>query len=351
MGFRTLARDIYISANSGSSDLFLPIVAHPIVKIVTKPVIKDEENALCCSITGFYPPDITITWLWGAEVLDTHEMSKPQRQEDGTYNVSSAVVIIPTDDSMNKTWTCRVTHASLQFPVETTFQLILTERADVRSSEGSADWSYTTFTGLFIAIPVVFLLLVVLLTGWIWKNRVCTRVQSTGNDEASGSPESQKLQELKSSCPESTALRSSPKSPESTTSKPSIPESSESTPLRPSPESSEFTPLRPSPESPESTLSSPSFTKSKSEPSRPPPPDFPVSPLVETFVVLQEPSKSTTLKSRVSSSLQHSSRELGPPAQVKCQDGVQQGFLQPRLYLSGHEHSAKTYHWGHPFGD
>ncbi|XP_069590980.1 tyrosine-protein phosphatase non-receptor type substrate 1-like isoform X4 [Ranitomeya imitator] len=277
------------------SVIFLPLLlwsnnkmtAHPIVKIVTKPVIKDEENALCCSITGFYPPDITITWLWGAEVLDTHEMSKPQRQEDGTYNVSSAVVIIPTDDSMNKTWTCRVTHASLQFPVETTFQLILTERADVRSSEGSADWSYTTFTGLFIAIPVVFLLLVVLLTGWIWKNR----------------------------------------------------------------ESSEFTPLRPSPESPESTLSSPSFTKSKSEPSRPPPPDFPVSPLVETFVVLQEPSKSTTLKSRVSSSLQHSSRELGPPAQVKCQDGVQQGFLQPRLYLSGHEHSAKTYHWGHPFGD
>ncbi|XP_077130204.1 tyrosine-protein phosphatase non-receptor type substrate 1-like isoform X1 [Ranitomeya variabilis] len=344
-------RVIY-SPHSKVKDIKLDVEAHPIMKIVTKPVIKDEENTLRCSITGFYPPDITITWLWGAEVLDTHEMYEPQRQEDGTYNVSSAVVIIPTDDSMNKTCTCRVTHVSLQFPVEKTFHLILTERADVRSSEGSADWSYTTFTGLFIAIPVVLLLLVVLLTGWIWKNRVCTQVQSTGNDEGSGIPESQKLQELKSSCPESTestALRSSPpKSPESTTSKPSIPESPESKPS--SPGSPESTPLRPSPGSPESTLSRPS-AKSRSDPSKQSPPESPVFPLVEPFVVLQVPSKSTTLELRVSSSSQLSSRELGPPPQVKCQDDVQQGFLQPRLYLSGHEHSAKTYHWGHPFGD
>ncbi|XP_077130206.1 programmed cell death 1 ligand 1-like isoform X2 [Ranitomeya variabilis] len=299
-------RVIY-SPHSKVKDIKLDVEAHPIMKIVTKPVIKDEENTLRCSITGFYPPDITITWLWGAEVLDTHEMYEPQRQEDGTYNVSSAVVIIPTDDSMNKTCTCRVTHVSLQFPVEKTFHLILT---------------------------------------------VCTQVQSTGNDEGSGIPESQKLQELKSSCPESTestALRSSPpKSPESTTSKPSIPESPESKPS--SPGSPESTPLRPSPGSPESTLSRPS-AKSRSDPSKQSPPESPVFPLVEPFVVLQVPSKSTTLELRVSSSSQLSSRELGPPPQVKCQDDVQQGFLQPRLYLSGHEHSAKTYHWGHPFGD
>ncbi|XP_073502332.1 uncharacterized protein [Phyllobates terribilis] len=413
----------------------LDVQARPIVTIITRPVIKDEENTLRCTITGFYPSDITVTWLWGAEVIDTHEMYKPQRQDDGTYNVSSRVVIIPTDDNMNKTCTCRVTHVSLQFPLEKTFQLTHRERADVRFSEGSADRSYTTFIGLFIAIPVVLVLMVVLLMWWIWKHRVCTtRVRSTGNDEGSA-PESQKQEEhLKStplrsspkspesatsnpSTPESTRSRPSavespestrsrpsavespestrsrpsavespestrsrpstpespestrsrhytPESPESTRSRPSTPESPESTRSRPStpespestrsrhstPESPESTRSRPSAvESPESTPFSPSSALPKSEPLRPSPPELPVSHFVQPFV-LQVPSKCTAFESPVSSPSQHSTPEAAPPPQAKCLDDVQQGFLQPRCYLSRHEHLVEKYPWGHNFG-
>ncbi|KAM4023972.1 natural cytotoxicity triggering receptor 3 ligand 1-like, partial [Anomaloglossus baeobatrachus] len=176
---------VVYSPESSVKAITLDVQARPVVRITTKPVIKDEENMLHCTISGFYPSDISITWLLGGKFIQSYETYKPQRQDDGTYNVSSTAAIIPADDNQNKTYTCRVTHVSLRYPLKETFQLTVRERAVSRFSEGSADQSDSSFRGLFIAIPVILLMVVVLLTWWIFKTR---GVRCAGNEEVFESP-------------------------------------------------------------------------------------------------------------------------------------------------------------------
>ncbi|XP_069838313.1 tyrosine-protein phosphatase non-receptor type substrate 1-like isoform X2 [Dendropsophus ebraccatus] len=165
---------VIYSPDSKTKEIALEIQAPPIVKVITKPVIKDEENMLHCSITRFYPSDITITWLRGSEVIDTYVTYTPQRQEDGTYSVNSTAVIIPTDDNWKETYTCRVTHHSLPYPLQETFNLKL---------QDSLQWSYASFISLSTTIPIILMLLLlsVLVLSWICSNTGLRHTEDDGS--------------------------------------------------------------------------------------------------------------------------------------------------------------------------
>ncbi|KAM5151730.1 uncharacterized protein ACMZJ9_009976 [Mantella aurantiaca] len=103
-------------------EIRLDIQAPPQITITDKLVVNNRENVLHCAISGFYPVDIDIKWLRDGEILDNVIMEKPERNPDGTYNMRSSVMIIPTKE--DRTFSCRVQHESLTVPLQEDFHLV-----------------------------------------------------------------------------------------------------------------------------------------------------------------------------------------------------------------------------------
>ncbi|PIO22647.1 hypothetical protein AB205_0081680, partial [Aquarana catesbeiana] len=112
------------SAERKEKEILFKVFARPLLSIQSMKVQRNTKNTLTCKATGFYPPDILITWYIKGEVLRNYLMGKPQMYNDGTYQVDSNVTITPTIDDQNQIFSCRVQHDSLQEPLQEDFQLI-----------------------------------------------------------------------------------------------------------------------------------------------------------------------------------------------------------------------------------
>uniref|UniRef100_A0A8C5PX17 Ig-like domain-containing protein n=1 Tax=Leptobrachium leishanense TaxID=445787 RepID=A0A8C5PX17_9ANUR len=85
----------------------------PEINITGRHVFVNKENALSCLITGFYLEDIDVKWFKDGKNLDHVSVSRPQRNPDGRYTVTSNVTITPTKEDRHRTFSCRVQHESL----------------------------------------------------------------------------------------------------------------------------------------------------------------------------------------------------------------------------------------------
>lgn len=77
---------------------------------------------LICNIVGYYPLDVTVTWtreeLGGAPVpVSDASFSSLRQGAEGTYSISSSLTAEP--GSAGATYTCQVTHISLEEPIVT----------------------------------------------------------------------------------------------------------------------------------------------------------------------------------------------------------------------------------------
>lgn len=77
---------------------------------------------LICNIAGYYPLDVTVTWtreeLGGVPVpVPDASFSSLRQSSEGTYSISSSLTAEP--GSAGATYTCQVTHISLDEPIET----------------------------------------------------------------------------------------------------------------------------------------------------------------------------------------------------------------------------------------
>lgn len=75
---------------------------------------------LICNIAGYYPLDVTVTWtreeLGGAPVpVSDASFSSLRQSPAGTYSISSSLTVEP--GSAGATYTCQVTHVSLDEPL------------------------------------------------------------------------------------------------------------------------------------------------------------------------------------------------------------------------------------------
>lgn len=75
---------------------------------------------LLCSVTGYYPLDVTVTWireeLGGAPApVSGASFSSLRQSTAGTYSISSFLTAEP--GSVGATYTCQVTHVSLEEPL------------------------------------------------------------------------------------------------------------------------------------------------------------------------------------------------------------------------------------------
>ncbi|XP_065447123.1 tyrosine-protein phosphatase non-receptor type substrate 1-like [Chrysemys picta bellii] len=113
------------SPDRGEQSLHLAVLAVPTVAVPSKAVLRGEPNLLKCSVSGFHPADITVTWLRAGEVLPASPLPTPQRNPDGTFNVSSSLTFQPTEQDQGVTFSCQVQHAAVpRGALQTDFQLI-----------------------------------------------------------------------------------------------------------------------------------------------------------------------------------------------------------------------------------
>ncbi|KAM5151726.1 uncharacterized protein ACMZJ9_009972 [Mantella aurantiaca] len=115
---------VIYSPESKEKDILFEVLARPVLSILSTKVQRNTESILTCKATGFFPPDIGITWYRKDEVLRNEYMGKPKTYKDGTYEVDSTVTITPTEDDQNQNFSCRVQHDSLEKPLQRDFQLI-----------------------------------------------------------------------------------------------------------------------------------------------------------------------------------------------------------------------------------
>ncbi|KAG9463657.1 hypothetical protein GDO78_021349 [Eleutherodactylus coqui] len=94
------------------------------VTITNKTVVLNEESILRCSVTGFYPVDISIKWFRDGEKLNQAPGEDSWRNPDRTYNVNSSVTITPSAEDRGKIFSCRVQHEFLQEPLQEDFHLV-----------------------------------------------------------------------------------------------------------------------------------------------------------------------------------------------------------------------------------
>ncbi|XP_053550635.1 uncharacterized protein LOC128642024 [Bombina bombina] len=96
----------------------LNIKASPTVKMSRKILMDSKQTVLQCLVTGYYPPDVMVTWLKNGKTLTNSALSTPQRNADGTFRVNSTMSFTPAEVTDQLDIVCQVQHDSLQNPIQ-----------------------------------------------------------------------------------------------------------------------------------------------------------------------------------------------------------------------------------------
>ncbi|XP_040295277.1 uncharacterized protein LOC121007422 [Bufo bufo] len=141
-------------------NIVLDVQARPGIILRDKAVRKDSENTLICEAVGFFPEDIEITWTLDGRTENNSYIKDQVKNNDGTYNVSSAVTF--TMRPQSKTLSCAVHHASLHQP--------LREELLLRCED-------TSPAGIIAACSVIGIILIIIIAGVLyWKLKLRRKV-------------------------------------------------------------------------------------------------------------------------------------------------------------------------------
>uniref|UniRef100_A0A674I994 Ig-like domain-containing protein n=1 Tax=Terrapene triunguis TaxID=2587831 RepID=A0A674I994_9SAUR len=88
-----------------------------LISVPRRLAIRNTETYFPCHVWGFYPQDVTVTWLRDGRVLTDATCSAPQRNPDGTFNLTAIYMFTPTASDSGSIFSCRVSHAALAQPL------------------------------------------------------------------------------------------------------------------------------------------------------------------------------------------------------------------------------------------
>ncbi|TFJ96627.1 butyrophilin subfamily 2 member A1-like [Platysternon megacephalum] len=140
--------------------LELQVTAAPRLSIPRRAAGTDTATSFPCHVWGFYPQDVTVTWLRDGRVLTDATRSAPQRNPDGTFNLTLTYTFTPTASDSGSIFSCRVSHAALAQPLQEGFPLAVTAGADGAPSKA--------ITGVCIALLLV---MAAVLAIYCWRRR------------------------------------------------------------------------------------------------------------------------------------------------------------------------------------
>ncbi|XP_030044122.1 tapasin-related protein isoform X2 [Microcaecilia unicolor] len=126
------------------------VIEPPKVKLYSTPSHEGSSRSLLtCEINNYYPLDVHVKWGQKVpenegkliEISESYSTSH-RENHDGTFTVSSIVsVTVPSPEERGTTYTCSVSHVSLQVPITASLHLA---SADVESFIGLAGVSLAT---------------------------------------------------------------------------------------------------------------------------------------------------------------------------------------------------------------
>ncbi|CAM5147864.1 unnamed protein product [Natator depressus] len=122
---------IIYTPDKEEKQLELQVTAAPRVSIPRKTGVLNAASSFPCHVWGFYPRDVTVAWLRDGRVLADATRSAPQRNPDGTFNLTLTYTFTPTASDSGSLFSCRVSHAALAQPLREEFPL------DVTGAHGS----------------------------------------------------------------------------------------------------------------------------------------------------------------------------------------------------------------------
>nr|WOW72661.1 MHC class II antigen alpha chain [Gymnocypris eckloni] len=80
-------------------------------------VVLGDENTLICHVTGLFPPPVNVSWTKNNQIVtEGMSLSQYRRNNDGTFNIFSALKITPAEEDI---YSCTVFHKALASRFET----------------------------------------------------------------------------------------------------------------------------------------------------------------------------------------------------------------------------------------
>uniref|UniRef100_A0A3B3ZP44 Ig-like domain-containing protein n=1 Tax=Periophthalmus magnuspinnatus TaxID=409849 RepID=A0A3B3ZP44_9GOBI len=102
----------------------LLFLASPTLDIPQQWVVLERENHLKCSVSGYYPPPIYLSWTKNGQDIQPPHQIEGEQTADGYYRANGNLTIWPSSDDKNDTFGCKVLHSGVEQQLE--FQLNVT---------------------------------------------------------------------------------------------------------------------------------------------------------------------------------------------------------------------------------
>ncbi|KAJ0060607.1 hypothetical protein NL108_016578, partial [Boleophthalmus pectinirostris] len=96
----------------------------PTLNIPQQWVALERESQLKCSVFGYYPPPIYLSWTKNGQDLQPLHQIEGEQTADGYFRADRNLTIWPSSDDQNATFGCKVLHSGVEQQLE--FQLNVT---------------------------------------------------------------------------------------------------------------------------------------------------------------------------------------------------------------------------------
>ncbi|XP_015281295.1 PREDICTED: HLA class II histocompatibility antigen, DRB1-9 beta chain-like [Gekko japonicus] len=103
----------------------LKLEAEPHVAVGPTKLQLAREGAVTCTVSAFYPGNVSVEWLKDGAVVKGPQTSVHQDSQSGLYQARSILELTPDVADANANFSCQVRHQSLEGPLKENFQLQL----------------------------------------------------------------------------------------------------------------------------------------------------------------------------------------------------------------------------------
>ncbi|XP_075624836.1 signal-regulatory protein beta-1-like isoform X1 [Balearica regulorum gibbericeps] len=129
----------------------------PSIRLLPDPPSPVEVNKtvnFICHVKGFYPGDVTVTWLENGMQMKVEKISRPEERPSGLFELRSQLEVQATERKNGSVFTCRVVHdAQAPDDTKTTLRIVDPAREGLsgRSQTGNGV-SVLSSPGLWLGI-------------------------------------------------------------------------------------------------------------------------------------------------------------------------------------------------------
>uniref|UniRef100_I3MA97 Tyrosine-protein phosphatase non-receptor type substrate 1 n=1 Tax=Ictidomys tridecemlineatus TaxID=43179 RepID=I3MA97_ICTTR len=94
----------------GTANLSDTIRVPPTVEVTPQPTMAGNQVNVTCQVKHFYPKSLKVTWVENGNVSRTQTASTRSENKDGTFNLTSWLLVNSSVHREDVTFTCRVEH-------------------------------------------------------------------------------------------------------------------------------------------------------------------------------------------------------------------------------------------------